>query len=98
MGGDYADLFLGLVLLGVGLLLLRRRAYLVGAAIKSGNAVWTHLGIPQASERSRRMARRIIAQFIGAVWILGGLSQVVTFFEGRDWPLHFARWSDPWPF
>jgi hypothetical protein len=98
MGGVYEDLCLGLVLCGGGLFLLLKWAYFVDGAVKWGNAVWNGLGIPQASERSRRTVGRIIAQIIGAVWILGGLAQLFTFFTGRDWPLHYANWRDLWPF
>jgi hypothetical protein len=95
---DYKDLLLGLVFLGGGLLLLLKWEYLVQVAIESGSSVWSRLGIPQASERSRRTVGRIIAQVIGAVWILGGLAQLFAFFTGRDWPLHHANWRDLWPF
>ena len=98
MAKNYGDLFTGLVLLGVGLLLLWKWEYLVQAAIKSGNAVWSGLGIPQASERSQRVTGRILSQVLGALSIVGGLGHLFAFFTGRDWPLHYANWSDLWPF
>ncbi len=98
MAKHFGNLLMGLALLGVGFLLVWKWAYLVDTAIESGNAVWNRVGIPQASERSRRMAGRIIAQMIGAVWILGGLAQLFAFFTGRDWPFQFVSWRDLWPF
>lgn len=98
MARNYGDLLTGLVLLGGGLLLLWKWKYLVQAAIDSGNAFWSRLGIPHASERSQTAAGRIISQILGALWILGGLGQLFAFFTGRDWPLHYANWKDLWPF
>ena len=98
MARDYSVLLTGLVLLSVGLVIVLKWEYLVQGAIESGNRFWSRIGLPQASERSRRLAGRIVAQAIGVIWIVAGLVQLFGFLTGRDWPLHYASWRDLWPF
>lgn len=98
MGRDYGDLLTGLALFGVGLVLFLKWEYLVRAAVTSGDRFWGRLRVPQASEQSRRTAGRIIAQVVGAVWMLGGLAMLFAFVTGHDWPLRYATWRELWPF
>ena len=87
--GPIEDLITGVVLLLVGLLLIVKWEHLVQIAISSGNRAWGRIGIPQASEKSRRMGARIIAQTIGAVWVIAGLAELFMFVTGHDWPFHY---------
>jgi uncharacterized membrane protein YphA (DoxX/SURF4 family) len=98
MSTDYSLLLTGLALVLLGFACVVKWQYVVQAAIDSGNRFWRQLGLPQASENSRRVAGRIVVQAIGVFGIVAGLMLLFGFLTGRDWPLHYAAWKEIWPF
>lgn len=80
---NWTDLAIAVIWLGVGTLVLAKRRWLVQNAIESGNVFFERLGIPQASESSRRIGAEIIATLLGVFLIFFGLLQVYAFVSGQ---------------
>jgi len=80
---NYEDLIGGLMWLVAGILILLNWRWLVQSAIHSGDSFWGRLGIPQASEKSRRIGGEIIAKLLGSLLILFGLLQLYAFVTGQ---------------
>lgn len=76
------ELPLGIIMLGGGVLILRNAEWLIQNAIDSGNNSFGRLGIPQASERSRRVGGKIIVTLVGWFFILAGLFQLAIILTG----------------
>jgi hypothetical protein len=53
---------------------------------------------PAFSEKWASTFVGAIAIFLGVIFVIGGSLMLYTFITGRDWPLHYAKWSDLWPF
>jgi hypothetical protein len=58
---------------------------------------WFGFALPYSAKWTWTFASTILI-FLGVMFVIGGSLMLYTFFTGRDWPLHHARWSDLWPF
>jgi hypothetical protein len=50
------------------------------------------------SETVDRMVGNIIINTLGVIHLTAGIFMLYSAISGRDWPLHYAKWSDLWPF
>jgi hypothetical protein len=61
---------------------------------------WNKVGLtrPKLLIRFDALMLDWIQWLLGVIFVLGGSCMLFYFFTGRDWALHYARWSDRWPF
>jgi hypothetical protein len=76
----WMDLAMGFVWLGLGIVVLSKREWLVQNAVESGDSFCDSLKIPQASESSRKIGGKIIATLVGIGLIFFGSVQVYASF------------------
>jgi len=88
----------GLALLALGITLFLSREWVYEGALDSQR--WTNrvLGVPDGGERFYRPFTMIVVAILSLVTCLAGVEVLYEALTGRDFPLHYARWRDLWPF
>lgn len=74
------DLFISLIALAIGCLILFKTKFFIQSAINSDDKFCDRVGIPQASENTRRLLAQIIAKILG--WGLIIFFGVLQLFAG----------------
>jgi hypothetical protein len=93
---DRFDLLIkGLFFLLVGGFLVFRRKSLVQGMLDNHKPIF---GKGHGSETVNRTVGNIIINTLGILHLTAGLLVLYSAVTGRDWPLHYAKWSDLWPF
>jgi len=88
----------GLAFIGLGITLFLSRERLYEGALDSqrwGNRL---LGVPDRGERFYRPFAMIVIAILSLAACLAGVEVLYEALTGRDFPLHYARWADLWPF
>ncbi len=88
----------GFIFLCVGILTLVRWRSSVQRTIDWHNSIWKRFRILRGSERVMWAFGALMQKFLAVCFIIGGSLILFSAFTGRDWPLHYARWRDLWPF
>lgn len=85
----------GLFLLFMGIMLLKTwRTSVQGIVEKS---LSKRLGL-RAMETFIWFVGAFTYNFLAVISLIFGCLILFAFVTGRDWPLHYARWGDLWPF
>ena len=70
---EHENILSGVVWLFLGSMILLNWRWLVNSSIASGNAFFERLGVPQASEATRKKVGEIIAKTLGALLVICGV-------------------------
>ena len=88
----------GLALLALGITLFLSREWIYEGALDSQRWSNRRLGAPDGSERFYRPFTIIVVAILSLGACFAGIEVLYEALTGRDFPLHYARWSDLWPF
>lgn len=88
----------GLFYFVIGMFLLLRRQTIVRSMLDSHNPIWKPFEKSNGSENVSRAVGISIVTLVGAVALAAGLLMLFSAVTGKDWPFHYARWEDLWPF
>ena len=88
----------GLMFFAMGLFTFIRRHHFVKSLVESSKPLWRPVGRSPESDRVNCMWGMAITTIVSVMSIIGGSLMMYSAITGKDWPLHYAKWEDIWPF